>query len=231
MPKVYSALGGSMSIDEYPIFDLVEQTKQSYKRVGAASLLYRNNDQLWPEFTGRDLVHAGYDTFEMYAQDDARLPDVLGDQLPLVNPSADLISLTIGGSDLLHILQRFHDIEQIKSEALALQNEYAWMVDRIHHEIPDATIMCTTVYDPTDGTGALGNVTVPIELLYEWNDSIERCCEQRSFTKFADVAKHFVGHGAAAVGENRWFWKGGMIEPSARGASEIRRVWLETLGL
>jgi acyl-CoA thioesterase I len=231
MPKVYSALGGSMSIDDYPIFDLVEQTKQSYKRVGAASLLYRNNDQLWPEFTGRDLAHAGYESCEVYAQDSARMPDVLGNQLPLVDPSTDLITLTTGGADLLYILQRFHEMKEIAAEARALQKEYAWMVDRIHHHAPNAVIVCTSVYDPTDGTGKLGSLDAPIELLYEWNKSIEECCEKRGFTKFADVAKHFAGHGNSAAGDQRWFWKGGVIEPSARGASEIRRVWLETLEL
>jgi hypothetical protein len=231
MPKVYSALGGSMSVDDYPIFDLVEQTKQSYKRVGAASLLYRNNDQLWPEFTGRDLVHAGYDSCEIYAQDSARMPDVLGDQLPLVNPATDLITLTIGGGDLLYILHRFHHTDEIKAEANLLPDEYAWVVDRIHLHAPGATIICTSVYDATDRTGSLGNLKIPVDLLYDWNASIKKCSEQRPFTRFADVAKHFAGHGATAAGEDRWFWKGGMIEPSARGASEIRRVWLETLGL
>lgn len=159
------------------------------------------------------------------------MPDVLGNQLPLVNPTADLITLTIGGGDLLYILQRFHEMDEIIAEARALQSEYAWMVDRIHSHAPNAPIICTSVYDPTDGTGSLGNLKVPIELLYEWNDSIVKCCEQRKFTKFADVAKHFSGHGITAKGKDRWFWRGGVIEPSARGASEIRRVWLETLGL
>jgi hypothetical protein len=27
----------------------------------------------------------------------------------------------------------------------------------------------------------------------------------------------------------RWYWRRNMIEPSARGASEIRRVWWEAV--
>jgi lysophospholipase L1-like esterase len=233
MPKVYSALGGSMSIDDYPIFDLVEQTRQSYKRVGAASLFFRNNDSLWPEFAGRDLASSGFDSFEILAQDGARMPDVLGNQLPLASEDADLVTLTIGGNDLLHILEKFRTMEEIEAESRALHKEYEWMIDRIHHHAPKATIMCTSVYDPTDGTGQFrpDGAKVPINLLYELNEAIEKCCEKRSFTKFADVCKHFSGHGTSAVGEMRWFWSGSVIEPSARGASEIRRVWLEALEL
>lgn len=222
-----------MSIDDYPIFDLVERTKQSHKRVGSASLLFRNNDSLWPEFTGRDLVSNGYDCYESHAQDMARMPDVLGNQLPLVDPASDLITLTIGGNDLLHILENFSSIDDITYEARALQSEFVWLVDRIHRNAPKAIVVCTTVFDPTDGTGKLraDGSEVPIHLLVELNQAIMRCCAERPFTRLADVYKHFRGHGIAPAGEERWYWRGSVIEPSARGASEIRRVWLETLGL
>lgn len=222
-----------MSIDDYPIFDLVEQAKQSYKGVGSASLLYRNNDSLWPEFTGRDLVRHGYDVYECLAQDLARMPDVLGNQLPLCDPASDLISLTIGGNDLLHILATVREMDRITSEAHLLQREYTWIVDRIHHHAPKATIICTSVFDPTDGTGQLqkDGSKVPIHHLYELNEAIASTCRARTFTKFADVSKHFTGHGGSANGDERWYWKGSVIEPSARGASEIRRVWVEALGI
>ncbi|MBA2687076.1 MAG: hypothetical protein H0U64_03150, partial [Gemmatimonadaceae bacterium] len=222
-----------MSIDDYPIFDLVEQTRQSYKRVGSASLLYRNNDELWPEFTGRDLVHNGFDICELLAQDLARMPDVLGNQLPLCDHASDLISLTIGGNDLLHILATVREMDKIESEAGTLQREYAWIVDRIHRHAPSATVICTSVFDPTDGTGQLrqDGPKVPIHLLHELNGAIARTCQERTFTKFADVSEHFAGHGLSASGGERWFWKGSVIEPSARGASEIRRVWLDALGI
>ena len=201
--------------------------------VGAASLLYRNNDSLWPEFTGRDLSSSGFDSLEILAQDGARMPDVLGNQLPIVSENAALITLTIGGNDLLYILEKFRTLEAIEIEAPALDKEYAWIVDRIHQQAPNATIVCTTIFDPTDGTGQFraGGAPVPIHLLYKFNEAVERTCAERSFTKFADVCKHFAGHGTSAVGDERWFWSGSVIEPSARGASEIRRVWLEALGM
>jgi hypothetical protein len=32
-----------------------------------------------------------------------------------------------------------------------------------------------------------------------------------------------------AAEEERWYWRRSLIEPNALGASEIRRLWLETL--
>jgi hypothetical protein len=29
--------------------------------------------------------------------------------------------------------------------------------------------------------------------------------------------------------EDRWYWKRSLIEPNARGASEVRHAWLDTL--
>jgi hypothetical protein len=56
-PSRYIALGDSISIDIYPAADasLRFPDKASTDRLGAASLLARNDDSLWPEFRGRDL--------------------------------------------------------------------------------------------------------------------------------------------------------------------------------
>lgn len=222
-----------MSLDDYPIFDLVERSRRPYKKVGAASLLYCNHDELWPEFGSRDLCHSGYREFQLLAQDLARMPDVLGNQLPHVYPDADLITLTIGGNDLLHTLANCETSEDIARESTRLQKEYEWLVDRIQQHAPRATLVCTSIYDPSDGTGVLrkNEPPVPIQYLDELNNTIAKVCESRRSMKFADVAKHFRGHGLDAIGEDRWFWSGGVIDPSARGASEVRRAWLETLGL
>ncbi|HEX8616699.1 MAG TPA: hypothetical protein VF911_03840, partial [Thermoanaerobaculia bacterium] len=53
----YIALGDSISIDVYPAADAHRRFpgKASTDALGAASLLYRNDDAFWPEFRGRDL--------------------------------------------------------------------------------------------------------------------------------------------------------------------------------
>jgi hypothetical protein len=45
----------------------------------------------------------------------------------------------------------------------------------------------------------------------------------------ADAHSHFQGHGVTAPAAERWYWKRNLIEPSAAGASEIRRLWLDAL--
>jgi hypothetical protein len=43
------------------------------------------------------------------------------------------------------------------------------------------------------------------------------------------VHERFLGHGVSVGERERWYWRYNLIEPSARGASEIRRVWWECL--
>jgi hypothetical protein len=43
------------------------------------------------------------------------------------------------------------------------------------------------------------------------------------------VYAHFLGHGVSAAEADRWYWRRSPIEPNARGASEVRAVWLESL--
>jgi hypothetical protein len=44
------------------------------------------------------------------------------------------------------------------------------------------------------------------------------------------VHRHFLGHGVSVPQSERWYWARNLIEPNARGASEIRRVWQDAIG-
>jgi hypothetical protein len=90
------------------------------------------------------------------------------------------------------------------------------------------------VYDPTDGSGLLPELSarygrLPIEHLHRFNDHVRRVAGRTSGSRLADVHRHFLGHGVSAPPADRWYWKGSLIEPSARGASEIRRLWWRAL--
>src|SRR3982751_5161002 len=88
----YVALGDSMSIDLYPALDAGEvdvavalervPTAGAVAPLGAASLLYRNDDVRWPEEQGADLL-SYYPAIEMQnlATDGATIGDVFGEQL------------------------------------------------------------------------------------------------------------------------------------------------------
>ena len=93
--------------------------------------------------------------------------------------------------------------------------------------------MLTTVYDPTDGTGLLPGLDtygrLPLEHLDRFNDHVRETAAATPGVVLADVHRHFLGHGVAAPEPERWYWRRNLVEPSAKGASEIRRVWWEAL--
>ncbi len=121
MTAHYVALGDSMSIDLYPLLDLQGQGRvlesgsdgsgalepgSDDPGVGAASLLHRNHDELWPEFRGRDLstrqpgirkLDACVDGATIGHTATLQLPGIPAD----VRESATVVMLTAGGNDLL----------------------------------------------------------------------------------------------------------------------------------
>jgi lysophospholipase L1-like esterase len=224
---VYVALGDSMSIDDYA----------GGVGRGAASLLYRNRDTDFPDWAGRDLQGAGF-TAQILAQDGATTVDVLQRQLPLL-PQPDLVTITMGGNDLL---AAYGDTPAGE----ATIDRVAAVGERILRRLRATTgsrtqIMVTTVYDPSDGTGTAGAAGLP-----PWPDgpalvrSLNAVLTEmagRHGAVVADVHAHFFGHGstagdpaqAQARPANRDLWYCGVVEPNAWGAHEIRSVWWNTL--
>lgn len=232
----YLALGDSMSIDVYPNLDHAERSGGGQPRngLGAASLLFRNDDQVWPEFKGRDLVshHAGVEQ-EAHASDGATTDDVVEAQLPRLeaSDSPTLVTLTAGGNDLLGVLGRGEtSAEGTRRMSHALDN-LREVLSRLRTLLPQRLIICSTVYDPSDGLGKLEHVTITPELLgllTRYNDGIRGL--EAPDVRVVDLERHFAGHGASAVPAERWFWCRAIIEPGWLGASEIRRLWLGAIG-
>jgi lysophospholipase L1-like esterase len=230
----YVALGDSMSIDLYPSLDLDADVEEL--PIGAASLLYRNHDATWSKMSGVDLStrFPGIE-FVNLAADGARTIDVQGPQLAKMRArvpagSAAVVTLTAGGNDLLLAFDADDHLDRAaRDAALHVQR----CVEAIVTHLPDAIVLVTTVYDPTDGSGVLpGDAEtlgeLPVEYLFDFNDRV-RDLADGDRVRVADAQRHFRGWGAdAAVGE-RWYWPENPIEPGARGAHELRRLWLETL--
>lgn len=234
----YVALGDSMSTDEYPTCDLLEVdlVPATLVPAGAAALLYRNRDDLWPEFARTDLATAcpGIKA-RVLAWDGAMIEDVLTAELARSvrdAPGARLLfTLTAGGNDLLDALTVERRLPEVLEE---ITGRYAELVASLRDEFPGTTLVLTTVYDPTDGTGFLPDLSdrygrLPIEHLQRFNDQVRRIAGHTPGARLADVHRHFLGHGVSAPPPERWYWRGSLIEPSARGASEIRRVWWRAL--
>ena len=223
MTLQYTALGDSMSIDVYA----------GGAGRGAASLLHRNRDTDFPDWAGRDLAARGYAAVDL-SYDGATTAGVLERQLPRLDRRPDLVTLTIGGNDLMGA---YGDT----AAAEAVVRTVAGRVDRILAALAGTRTVVTTVYDPSDGTGA-----VPGGHLPPWPDAPRLLgllnghladLAARHGAAVADVHAQFQGHGAA-VGDpgqssprpaNRALWYCGVIEPNAWGAHEIRRTWWAAL--
>jgi lysophospholipase L1-like esterase len=233
----YVALGDSMSTDHYPTCDVrgLDVPPALLDPLGAAALLYRNDDVRWPDFQGRDLARRlGGAEFLNLAEDGAMIDDVRTEELARLgqdsNDQGILLTLTAGGNDLLDALVAGRQLDKAVNR---ITRNYTDLIESVREELPGSTIVLTTVYDPTDGTGSLPGLEaygpLPLEYLREFNDHVRETARLTKGTALADVHRHFLGHGVTAPEPERWYWSRNLIEPNARGASEIRRVWWDTL--
>ena len=219
--RSYIALGDSMSIDDYP-----------GDGKGAATLLYRNLDHLYPEFHGKDLCSQNPDMeFLNLAQDGASSRDVLHEQLPKLNHSGErtLLTVTAGGNDILSL--------QSSSEEVLFRLKA--IVDRLQQLFPRGEILIGTIYDPSDGVGDLFGPDIlenELRTVQEINHGI-RALERNPYIRVVEIHKHFLGHGLHSKDpanpyfhpEDPSLWYVLTIEPNSRGAHEIRKLFWLTL--
>jgi len=245
--STYVALGDSTSIDLYPALDAGEidvavalERDVNAGRVaplGAASLLYQNDDARWPEEQGADLVsrYPGIG-FQNLASDGATIGDVFGEQLPQLEESDEdtLLTLTIGGSDLLSAFANRPRAALLEAIARDVGEAYEFLLDAVRRARPSALIVLSTIYDPSDRIGRIPGVLeeagkLPLEVLDGMNDRIRRLAAGTPNVALADLYERFLGHGASVPEEDRWYWRRSLIEPNAVGAHEIRRAWRDVL--
>lgn len=240
----YLALGDSISIDLYPGLDVAEREDllAPPAGLGAASLFHENDDGRWTAFEGRDLSSRNPDlAMTNLCQDGATLRWLVGLQLPQIPDDLEgpvLVTLTAGGNDLLHLLEAgppsTDDPVVVGGPVNAddVADGLERVVDRLREELEEPTVVVGTVYDPSDGTGELPGgpmVEGALETLHAFNDRV-RALVERDGVRVADIHDHFRGHGLDEPDPaRRWYWRHSIIEPSARGASEVRRLFLEAV--
>lgn len=235
----YIAIGDSMSIDLYPYLDLQNDFPEVPSAVGAASLFYQNQDSIWPEFTGRDL-RTLYPHLEHanLAIDGATTADVLRpeflDKIKEYSRSSALVTVTLGGNDFLAVVTaRSLDSESVSACVHKLLVQYDNALASLKRVLPSAIFMVATIYDPSDGSGILPGFIDKsdnglIGHLDQINEHIKNWAQANN-ALLADVHQRFFGHGPSAPPDERWYWRPNPIEPSAKGASEIRATWLKAL--
>ncbi len=233
MTACYVALGDSISIDDYA----------GGPGRGGASLLFRNRDDDFPDWRGRDLLATDPDTsFALLATDGATTSTLLSAQLPRlaalqVRPT--LVTLTIGGNDLL---SAYGDTPAARRVIEQVQGAVSEALDALTALFgPEPRVVLGTVYDPSDGTGDAARLGLPawpdgVEVIAELNAAL---CDtaSRHGTLVADIAAHFQGHGVLAGDVRRpdpkpaqqalWFCN--VIEPNAWGASGVRQAFWAAL--
>src|SRR5690348_6604367 len=243
----YFALGDSTSIDLYPALDVGEiDVAVALERVaaagqvapiGAASLFYRNDEGRWPEEVGNDLK-SRFPAIEYtnLATDAATIGDVFGEQLAQLTPSEEptLLTLTIGSSDLFSAFGNRPKPKLLDRIAHDVGEAFDFIVSSIRTARPNSLLIVSTIYDPSDRTRRIPVVfddggPLPLRALDTLNESIRVIARGTPGLLLAEVYGHFLGHGVTAPEADRWYWRRSLIEPNARGASEIRRVWMEAL--
>jgi len=184
--------------------------------------------------TGREVV-------EVFANGANRGDRVFGDSgdvdestCLLTLDDGTLVTLTVGGNDLLSAFANRPRASLLERIARDVAEAYEFLVEAIQRARPNSLILLTTIYDPSDRSGRIPGVLedvgmLPLSVLEGMNANIARVAEGVRGTAVADVYRHFIGHGATAEPEDRWYWRRSLVEPNAMGAHEIRRVWRETL--
>jgi hypothetical protein len=243
----YIALGDSMSIDLYPALDAGEidvavalerdATVGRVAALGAASLFYRNDEARWPEEIGNDLVSRFPSiAFDNFAMDAATIGDVFGEQLPRLTESEEptLLTLTIGATDLFSAFVNRPKASLAERIARDVAEAFEFVVDSVRRARPNSLLILSTIYDPSDRTGRVRGAfedsgSMQLRALDSLNQVIRTTASGTPGVLLAEVYGHFLGHGAAAPEADRWYWRRSLVEPNARGANEIRRVWMEAL--
>ncbi|MCR4278332.1 MAG: SGNH/GDSL hydrolase family protein [Candidatus Taylorbacteria bacterium] len=196
----YLALGDSISIDDY--------TGVPYG--GAANQFAR----IIKADPFQNLTQDGWTTFNVF------------DDLTRVTEKPDIITLTVGGNDLLAVTA-------FQESLPTTQTGWHQIVDKVLQRIKiildhiakyNALLILNTVYDPTDGQHQrFEDMCMPSQAglgLTMFNNGIRRLARMYS-AKLCDLEFFFRGHGFWS--KDPWLTK--VIEPNFTGATAIAIHW------
>jgi lysophospholipase L1-like esterase len=225
----YVALGDSISIDDYA----------GGPGRGGASLLFRNRDEDFPQWRGRDVasLHPGA-RFHALASDGATTRTVVEGQLPLLAAlptPPTLVTLTVGGNDLL---SAYGDTASARGVIECVQAAVARTLEVVAAALaPGGRSVVGTVYDPSDGTGDAARLGLPpwpdaVAVIGELNAALREVARSNG-AAVAEIGHLFQGHGLLAGDitrpdarpAERDSWLCSVIEPNAWGASGVREAF------
>ncbi|MHC5021796.1 MAG: SGNH/GDSL hydrolase family protein, partial [Planctomycetota bacterium] len=154
-------------------------------------------------------------------------------------PAPELVTLTVGGNDFITFFGA--PPERVAEEIATVRANVDRVLAAVRAKCPDAVILVGTIYDPTDGTGELGDVTAK-----DWPEGPQALLDLNASLLEAaasvggigtDIHARFLGHGKKAgdiaqkppgsLDDDCWFCN--VIEPNRAGAKAVADLWAETL--
>jgi phospholipase/carboxylesterase len=177
-------------------------------------LLVRNDDELFPDFRGQDLSSHGPVRLEHRAVDGATVASLPAQARNLAPAEKAAAILTVGGNDLLRGLLVDH------GPGIAA---FATALDTFLRDLPVRPVLLGNVYDPTFGDDAQNFTGVDPILARENHRRVNAVIAELAsrYGALVDLHAHFLSGNPT--------WCTHTIEPSLRGASEIRRCFLPHL--
>lgn len=179
--------------------------------VHPGQLLVQNEDRLFPEFKGQDLTSHGTARLEHRARDGATVAGLPAQAAGLQVQGRAVALITVGGNDLLQGL--------IADQGAGIAG-FASAFDAFVQQLPIRPVLIGSVYDPTLGDDRRNFSGVDPKIartnLGRMNTAIADIAAR--YGQFVDLHAHFL------KGDPSWFTA--TIEPSLRGASEVRRAFL-----
>ena len=179
--------------------------------VTPGQLLVRNDDRLFPEFRGQDLATRGPARLEHRAVDGATVRSLPAQARDLRVERPAIALVTIGGNDLLTGL--------VTGRGPGV-DAFARALDDFLRQLPIRPVLLGNVYDPSFGDDSRNFIGVDPALARanhrRVHQAIARAAER--YGALVDLHAHFL------TGDPSWLTR--TIEPSLRGASEVRRAFL-----
>ncbi len=182
--------------------------------VHPGQLVVRNDDRLFPEFKGQDLLSRGPARLEHRARDGATVEGLPSQTRGLRVEGRSVALLTIGGNDLL---------TGLIADRGSGMDAFTRSLERFLEALPVRPVLIGNVYDPTFGDDSRNFLGVDPALgrgnHRRVNEALAALAAR--YGKLVDLHEHFLG------GDPSWYTL--TIEPSLRGASEVRRCFLRHL--